>query len=121
MLDSLLFDGVQITRDQLNDVSEPVLANRGNHVNRDLVLNVLSVAVVRDAASVDAVRVSILWVHDSVILLSLISRLTFTLFDDIKLGASLIDVLITNDSSLDIDVETFARRGVVGTNFVGDR
>lgn len=99
---------MQVTRDQLYDMRQPVLANRGNHIDGDLVFDVLPVAVVGDAAGVDAVRICMLWVHDSVILLSFVSGLCFTLLYDVELCAGLIDVLIAHDSSLDVNVETFA-------------
>lgn len=108
MLDSLLFNSMQVTRDQLYDVRQPVLANRGNHIDGNLVFDVLPVAVVGDAAGVDAVRIRMLRVHDSVILLRFVSRLCFTLLDDVELRAGFIDVLIAHDSSLDVNVETFA-------------
>jgi hypothetical protein len=37
---------VEVTWDQLDDVSEPVLPDRCNYVNRDFAVNVLSVALV---------------------------------------------------------------------------
>jgi hypothetical protein len=37
---------MEITRDQFNDMGEPVLADRCDHIHRDFIVDVLAVALV---------------------------------------------------------------------------
>lgn len=112
---------MKVAWNQLNDMGQPVLANWGDHVNRNFIFNVLSVPVVGDSASVDASRVRILGVHHSVVFLRLVSRLDIGLLCNVKFGTGLIHILIANDSCLNVNVETLTTWSVVSSDFVGDR
>jgi len=56
--------------------------------------------------------------HHSVVLFGFISGLDFLL--DVQLGASFVDILVANDSSLNINVEALAAGGKVGANLMRD-
>ena len=87
VLNAFLLDGMQITGDQLNDMSEPVLADGCNHIDLDLILDILSVSMVRDLTGMH-VRVSQnLVVHDGFILLVLVGGVDVVLINDVQLGA----------------------------------
>lgn len=119
MLDSVFFNGMKVTGDKLDDVSEPVLSDGSYHVNTDFVLNILAVAVVGHAACIDTTGVSVLGIDDSIVLFSFVSRLEVAFIYNVKFRASLGNVLEADDASVNIDVETLARGGEVGTNLVG--
>lgn len=121
MLDSVFFDGVKIAGDKLDDVGEPVLSDGSDHVNTDFVLNILAVSVVGHTAGVDTTGVSVLGVDHSIVLFSFISGLEIAFTYDVQLGASLRHVLVADDASVDVDVETLTAGGEVGTNLVRNR
>lgn len=104
---------MQITRNQLNDVRQPVLSNRRNHVNRDLVFDVLTVAIVTHSACVNPARVSILRVHHGIVLLGFLCGLYVCFFSDVKLGTSLTNILVAHNSCFDIDIEALTSWGKV--------
>jgi hypothetical protein len=118
VLDSVFFYGMKITGDELDNVGQPVLSDGSDHIDTDFVLNILAVAVVRHTAGVDTTGVSVLRVDDSIVLFGFVSGLKIAFTDNIKLGASLRYVLVADDASVNIDVETLARWGKVGTNLV---
>ena len=109
---------MKIAGDKLDYMGKPVLSDGSNHVNTDFVFNILAITVVGHTAGVDTTGVSVLRVNDSIILFSFISGLEIAFTDDVKLGASLRYVLVADDASVNIDVETLARGGEVGTNLV---
>lgn len=111
---------MQVARNKFNDVRQPVLADWSNHVDRDLVLNVLAVALVRDFASLDPARVAVRGVHDGFVLFFLVGRLDVVLIDDVQLGAGVVDVLVAHVAEFHIDVEAFSCGGVVGSDLVAD-
>jgi len=121
VLDAVLLNGVQVARDQLNDVSKPVLADGGDHIYGDLILNVLAVPVVRDAASIDSGRVCVAGVHASVVLFRFICGLNIAVSHDIKLSSSLVDVFVAHNASLNVDVEAFTTGSEVGSNLMRNR
>ena len=109
---------MQITRNQLDYVSQPVLSNGRNHVNRDLVFDILTVAIVTHSASVDPSRVSILRMHHRIVLFCLVCGLHVCLFSNVKLSASLTNILVAHNSCFDIDIEALTRRSEVCTNLM---
>ena len=111
---------MQVSRDKLNDMGEPILADGGDNVDRDLILDVLPVAVVGDLASGDFAEVRVVWVHNCFILLCFVCRFGVSVVDDVKFSASVIDVLVPYDTSFYINVEAFTARGEVSADSVTD-
>jgi len=118
VLNTFLVDSVKVTRDQLNDMGKPVLADGSNHIDLNLVLNVLTVTMEGDLAGTDVLVTQNLFAHDSIVLLLLISRTDVVVAHDLELGTTVVDVLITYGAGINIDVETFARRCEVSSNAV---
>jgi hypothetical protein len=64
---------VEISRNKLDDVSQPILSNGSNDINRNLVLNILSVSSVRHFSGLNSSLVDVLWVEQSIVLFLSIS------------------------------------------------
>ena len=88
---------MEVSWDQLDNMRQPVLSDWCDHIDRDLILNVLSVPRIRDLSGLDSSLVSSLWVDEGFVLLLLISWLDhrdnsiWALTDDI-LFATFLDV-----------------------------
>lgn len=117
---------MEVSWDQLDNMRQPVLSDWCDHIDRDLILNVLSVPRIRDLSGLDSSLVSSLWVDEGFVLLLLISWLDhrdnsiWALTDDI-LFATFLDVFEFDDSGLAIDVESLGRGSVIGTDLVAYR
>jgi hypothetical protein len=72
---------VKVSGDQLNDVRKPVLSDWSDHIDRDLVVYVLTVALIGDFASLNAALVGTLGVHQRLIFLTFIGGLNVLLAD----------------------------------------
>jgi hypothetical protein len=121
VLDALFFDVVEISRDELDDVSEPVLADRCDDVHRNFTLNVLTVAGVGLASSLNASDISVLRVHNRHVFLSFVCGLNIVFSDNIELAPGVTNVLVFDNADLGVDVESFSTWSVVGSNLVADR
>ena len=102
-------------------MSQPILTNWSNHIDRNFIFNVLSVPVVRNSSGIYASWVGILRIHNCVILFCLVSWLHVGFLCDIELGTCLVDVFVPNYSSFNIDIEPFAARRKIGSNFMRNR
>jgi len=109
---------VQITRNQLDDVRQPVLSNWRNHVNRNLIFDVLTVAIVTHSACVNPSRVGILRVHHSIVLFGFLCGLHVCFFSNVKLGTRLINIFVAHNSCFDIDIEALTSWGKVCSDLV---
>jgi hypothetical protein len=74
---------MEISRDEFNDVGEPVLSDGSNHIDLDLILNVPLVSVVGDLSGVYFDIASNLTSHDSLILFGFVGWLHIPLIDDV--------------------------------------
>ena len=59
---------MQVARNELDDVREPVLPDRGNDVHRNLILNVLPVSLLADLSRLDVAFIDTLGVEECVVL-----------------------------------------------------
>ena len=118
LFNSLLVDSVKVARDQLNDMGEPVLTDGGDHVDLDLILDVLAVAVERNLASLDVRVTEGLVVDHCLVLLLLTSGVDVVFVDNVKLRALIVDVLVAHGPLVNIDVETFAGGREISSNAV---
>lgn len=103
---------MEVARDQLNDVSEPVLPDRSNDVHRDLVLNVLAIPLVTDLSGLDAALIDALWVEESIVLLLAVgrfdrseARVRTSASSDAELGDTSIHVLVLDNTLVSVDIE----------------
>ena len=55
---------MEVAWDQLNDVREPVLANRCDNIDRDLIVNILAIALIGDLSLLNSALVDRAWVGD---------------------------------------------------------
>jgi hypothetical protein len=78
---------MQVTRNEFYDVSEPVLTDRSNDIDLDLVLNILSVPPVGDLTGTHVRITKCRLSHDSLILLGLVGRLNVLFAYDVQLGS----------------------------------
>lgn len=101
---------MKVSWNQFNDVGEPVLADRSDNVHRNLIVNVLTVALVGNLAGLDSALVSTLRVHDGFILLASVCWLHIFITDYVELRAGVIDVLVLYAANVGIDVEAFTTR-----------
>ena len=60
---------MQIARDQLDDVGEPVLSDWSNHINGYFILDILTVASVGDFSGFDSSRIGVLRIDESFVFL----------------------------------------------------
>ena len=118
VLDSLFLNGMQVPRNEFYDVSEPVLTDRSNDVDLDLVLNILSVSPVGDLTGTHVRITKCRLSHDSLILLGLVGRLNVLFAYDVQLGSCIVDVLESNRAGIHINVEALSARGEVRSNTV---
>ena len=66
---------MQVTRDQFNDVGEPVVANECDHIYGDFIVDVLALALVGHSAALHPAHLLRPRVHVVVILLLLVGAL----------------------------------------------
>jgi hypothetical protein len=107
---------MQVTRNEFYDVSEPVLTDRSNDIDLDLVLNILSVPPVGDLTGTHVRITKCRLSHDSLILLGLVGRLNVLFAYDVQLGSCIVDVLESNRAGIHINVEALSARGKVSSN-----
>lgn len=112
---------MEISRDELNNVSQPILADRSDDIDRNLTLNVLTVARVGFTSGLDASTISVLRVDDRHIFFSFICGLNVVFANDIKLTSSLTHILVLNDTDVSVDVESLSAGSVISSNLVAYR
>ena len=102
-------------------MSEPVLTDGCNHIDLDLVFDILSVSVVRDLTGMCVRVAQNLVVHDGFILLILVGGVDVVLINNIQLGACVMDILKLHFTRVYIDVETFTTWREICSDTMTDR
>ena len=75
-------------------MSEPILANRCDDINLDLIMDVLLIAMIRDSAGLHFRVTQVCIAHVSIVLLFLVSWLDSLVRERVQLGSIFVDILV---------------------------